>query len=191
VAVDRLFIFDTPAPVFKRDKPVLALDDAGWLCHIAKRIGELNGVAINLQAEAIRGLPIDAQLVQLKAALVAGNILPEYFEISGLKAFFATLKAVQHIAYAPTAKLAMDMVFFRAADNDKYIGYGPEDEGMYEALAAPDYKWSQLVTGRITAITVPGDHDSILAEPNVTTLAHEMNALIGNAKQINYSTEML
>jgi thioesterase domain-containing protein len=56
------------------------------------------------------------------------------------------------------------VVLFRATHAPKEGSYGP-----------PDLGWGTLTAGGLDIIMIPGDHHSMLQEPNIAVLAEEMS----------------
>jgi thioesterase domain-containing protein len=45
-------------------------------------------------------------------------------------------------------------------------------------IELPDLNWSQVVTGGVEIIQIPGNHGSILQRPNVDLLATQVQAIL-------------
>ena len=53
------------------------------------------------------------------------------------------------------------------------------EKGGFEAdgLGAA-YGWDEMVTGGVDVVEVPGDHDTLVLEPNATTLVQELRSTL-------------
>ena len=75
------------------------------------------------------------------------------------------------LAYKPSPYKG-NVVLFRATDPSRDGNYGPWDLG-----------WTPLTGGGLEIVKIPGDHLSMLHEPNIAALAEEMTRWLSRYEQ--------
>ena len=65
----------------------------------------------------------------------------------------------------------------RRADARRRAGF--EAEGLGEA-----YGWDEVVDGEVEVVTVPGNHDTLVLEPNATRLVQELRATLDRTQAL-------
>ncbi len=75
--------------------------------------------------------------------------------------------------------------FVRAADkyvlrpwNGHVVLMRAEKAGFEAEGLGPAYGWDEVVTGGVEVVEVPGDHDTLVLEPNATTLVQELRSTL-------------
>jgi hypothetical protein len=77
--------------------------------------------------------------------------------------------------YQPKGPFNGDLVLFRATCGEGH------DEPYIERYLDPLLGWGQRTRGRVRAQDVPGGHSSMLQEPHVQILAHQLQSFIDEA----------
>jgi thioesterase domain-containing protein len=137
-------------------------DDASLLLALAQHHGlSLDGT--DKSFEGLRSLSLDEQLKFFLEKGAAYNQLPRDLDVSQVRHLFELFKVNVHAAeiYRP-AKSAQQIVLLQAAD-------APPRH------AAKILRRWQKVAEVVEAHRLPGDHYSMLTEPNVSLLAEQIN----------------
>ncbi|HEX2187107.1 MAG TPA: thioesterase domain-containing protein, partial [Chloroflexota bacterium] len=129
---------------------------ANWrgLCRLGP------GYARHLPRKALEGVLRHLRRLQIEHYRRRGQPLPH--TLRDLAIWDATLQALRTYAPQPYAGAA---VLFRSAVIDPAYGHHEADLG-----------WTELVQGGLTLEIVPGDHQSLMAEPNAAVLADALRA---------------
>jgi thioesterase domain-containing protein len=150
-----LALIDATAPAESMDHE---LDDAALLAAFADDLARLSGGRLEIQPGDLRQRSYDEALSEVVARIGASGALPPEMgrdEIRRLYEVYRTNLRAMH-RYKP-GPFAGDLLLFRAA--------GEQD------VADPALGWSRVVSGRLTAVPVAGDHYEIMREPLVAELA--------------------
>jgi thioesterase domain-containing protein len=139
-------------------------DHVSALVDIARYVERLWGRPVGLDPSDLEGVDAEAGLERLLERLRATDLLPEGSGVDQLRRVLRVYEANTRAArlYTPGCYPGR-VTLFRAADGPR----GEEDRG-----------WSRI-TGRPVEIHVaPGDHITILAEPNVHELSRSLRAAL-------------
>jgi thioesterase domain-containing protein len=141
------------------------LDDASLLLALAQHHGLFLDEADETFAD-LRALSLDEQLEFFLEKGAYYNQIPRDIGISQLRHLFELFKANVHAAdkYKP-AKSTQQVILLQAADK-------PPD------TAADTLKRWQEVAEVVAAHCLPGNHYSIVAEPNVILLAEQIESVL-------------
>jgi thioesterase domain-containing protein len=164
--VRQVLVLDTPAP----EPEAGSVDELGLLLWFLEDLdvgfhAERDGPSLKL---ALSALPSEERLPRAldltpAARAAAGDLAP----------VFAVFRSVVTACrgYRPRP-IAADIVLLRAAE-----GCVSEFTG-HPAGARPDWGWAELTRGRARAMTVPGSHHTLLAEPQVGAVATALRSLL-------------
>jgi thioesterase domain-containing protein len=145
-------------------------DDVYWLMEIADYLQRLWGVDLGLSAETLRALPPEEQtrrfLAGLKGTPFGAAASPEPLRRL-LDVYKANVRAFRRYRPEPYPER---VTLFRPVDAEAPPGL--EDDPMLG--------WGALAP-EVEIEAVPGDHITVLAEPNVGTLAARLRACIDRA----------
>ena len=162
IAVRWLAILDNAAP--GAGAPPSPVDAAGWLLHIAARIGKLYGTSLALTPADVAG---DDRILRFIDRLRRAGILAADVDSGRFSRFVALyeLNARAAASYLPpTAPIDVPLVVLRAADEDPELG-------RLALTSDPALGWGACSTLPVTTCTVPGTHITMLTEPHVQSLA--------------------
>ena len=137
---------------------------------IARALGELTGREFAVEAETLRALgDRERQLAHVVAEARRAEALPPEVGVEQLRPLFdvvdANLRARR--AYRPRP----------------WPGRGLLVRARQPLLPPPDdvtLGWGRLVEGGVEVVTVPGDHYTMLTEPNVSEAAQRLGAYLEN-----------
>jgi amino acid adenylation domain-containing protein/FkbM family methyltransferase len=146
-------------------------DDARWLADVAEFIARLVGRTPALSYQDLRPLAPAEQLRRFLESLRQIDFLPPGTGESQVRRLLEVYKANVRAAeaYEPAAYDG-DVTLLRAED------------GIEEGTD-PDLGWGRLARGAVEVITVPGDHVTLLAEPNVEALAERLRTCLEKAQE--------
>jgi acyl transferase domain-containing protein len=153
--VGLLALLDSPAP--ERIEAYIT-DEASIVASVLNVDAELPAIQ-----EELRQLEPEAQLqVCFERARASGSISADA-DIETFRRPVALLKThIQALLDYQPQPYPGDLVFFRAAERDPLNPPHPE------------YGWMEYVGGGIIIYEVPGNHDSMLVQPNVRTLVERL-----------------
>src|SRR5262245_7956141 len=170
-AVSLLAVLDTTPglPPEEAAKPGLPEDDdVPWLLMIADYLHGLRGVELGLTAEALAPLPSEERLRAFVDRLRAAGVV--HAGEDGLLQLRRLLRVFKintraYRAYRPQPYPG-PVSLFRAAE----IGL--------DASFGRDLGWGRLTPGPVAVYELPGDHHTLMAEPNVAVLAARLRACL-------------
>jgi amino acid adenylation domain-containing protein len=123
-------------------------------------------------------LQLDSRMRLLRFYRDRGLALPSF--LAGIPVRVA-LKFAER-GYVPDAPLAGEVVLFRATEKSPvFDGTEIDDTPYTEIYDDPLLGWGQRATDGVKVIDTPGGHSSMLQEPHVQVIAHQMQAYIDAA----------
>jgi thioesterase domain-containing protein len=159
------------SPEEEADEEPPAFDDAEQSFGMARALARMYGKELDLSLDELHGLPLEAMLERtLESVRAAGLIGPELdlaWVLGYRESFNARiLGAVRYRARPYPGRL----ILFRSSEPG---GQSPEAlEGLARA-----YEWGALAR-EVEVRWVPGDHETMLLEPNVQELAAALGEFI-------------
>jgi len=145
------------------------LDDADWMASVASTAGRLYGVDLGVSAEALRPLSPQERREHLTRRLVQAGLLPEGADSQQVQGFIEVYKAAYQIDYIPQDTVPVPIALFRAQERHEEDGIVPES-----FVDDATWGWGRLASTPVTPVTVPGDHMTMMAAPNVQVLAEHV-----------------
>ncbi|MFL6332308.1 MAG: amino acid adenylation domain-containing protein, partial [Pyrinomonadaceae bacterium] len=150
-----------------------AADDAELLARFVTDLGGrfVQGrpaAPVGVSLDALRELTPDEQLRAVAEGAFAADLLPAYGGLEQLKRLFEVFKANSGAAAAYAPKPYGGAVTLLRA------GEGPP-------ATDPQLGWGEFVNGAVELHEVPGNHYSILTEPNVRVLAERLGSCLAAA----------
>jgi thioesterase domain-containing protein/acyl carrier protein len=151
--------------------------DAGFLLDIAAYVGNFWGRDPEVSPEHLEALGPDEQIAYLVNRLTSVDFLPPGTGETQLRRVLTVYRANARAArrYRP-GFYADGLTLLRAEERPALPGLLGED----------DLGWGQIVGGPVEIVTVPGNHLTLLAEPNVRSLASLLRLCLERA----YAGEM-
>ena len=170
--VELLALFDSLAPVRSRGEesgfgsagetaePTAEPDDALLLAGLARDLGGLSGRPVAIAPAELAGLAPEAGLARVIERVRAAGALPAGLSAEQIgrlwRVFRANVRAVR--AYTPRPAAGRTAIFVTLGNPER------------DSLGA-DLGWGRLVGGALAVSDLPGDHYSLLREPDVESLA--------------------
>jgi len=162
-----LAIFDTLSPEEgeKNYPPFIQWDDAELLIGVAEIFGGLQQQKMGLTAQELRQLKPEERLAYLHKFLEQMGWIVPGSDIAQLQGLVQVYKANVQTIYQPKNSYPLKIALFQAEES-KYSDVGP------------DWGWQCLVNDPVEVYKVPGDHISMMIEPDVKTLAKHLTRFL-------------
>jgi thioesterase domain-containing protein len=161
--VSSVVLFDAVDPGYK---PARASGESGVYPKVDRGLAERLLASTSRLSTSLTRSGVDyARLKLLRRCLDRGERPPWYLEHIPLETIYRF--AVQD--YAPRS-FSGRMVLYRALDS----GVDPSDAPARDRCGAGDFGWRTRATLGTAIVDVSGGHRTMLAEPNVTTLARHL-----------------
>ena len=142
------------------------LDSAGAAALLARDLGRARGVDLSLDRQEMLPLETTARAALVRQRARAVGISPGGVE-NLLRVYEANARALRMYArkgrHRPWSGRALAL----------------NSEGSSAARADPTLGWGARITGELEVVQVPGDHHSILEEPQVRTTAARLLGALG------------
>ncbi|HEX4961859.1 MAG TPA: non-ribosomal peptide synthase/polyketide synthase [Thermoanaerobaculia bacterium] len=159
------------------------VDTAAVIADILRHRARGEGRTLELDADALRGLPLDVQLARGLEALGSQEALGPGFDVPLLRhlalGYSSRATAVERYrvsAYPGTITLLRASSVDPAALRE----VAPERRRIFED---PTLGWATVAVGGVEVHTVPGNHQTILEAPHVKTLAEILGTCIARAER--------
>jgi amino acid adenylation domain-containing protein len=147
-------------------------NDADFLLDIAAYVGNFWGRDPGVSRERLETLDPDEQIAHLAELLAGVDFLPPGTGEAQLRRVLAVYRANARAAQRYQPGFYPDgLTLLRAAERPALPGLRGED----------DLGWKRVVGGPVEIHTVPGNHLTLLAEPNVQTLAARLQLCLEQA----------
>lgn len=181
--VPLLVVMDSAPPVFgkHKEKQQDAINETKLLAAAVKTVERFTNQNLSLPEESLAAMTREGQFNAIMERLRAINFVtsdtdPSY--VNGLlrvaKAGFLALQR-----YEPTMWDAPPIALFRASDLN--IEDYPRQYLHY--FQHPTYAWDQIFPGQVESVVVPGDHITMLRQPNVDVLAERLKCCLDRHQQ--------
>ena len=147
-------------------------DDALALSWFGRDLGMPAGKRLSIPAEELRGLRSEEAFEKVLATAKQEEVLPKETEASQLRRYFHCYLAnsVAAVTYEPRLYSGPITMLHARDEEDKY------DLGS-------SLGWRPLIDGEIEVHEIPGDHATILFEPNVQVLAERLLQVLAAAQE--------
>lgn len=167
--VAQLVLIDTYSPDAMSKEE---FDDALALSWFARDLGISIGKRLSIPPDELRGLAAEQALSKVLIKARQEDVLPEDLDVAQLQRYFYCYLAnsVAVLCYEP-GSYSGHMTMMRARDEiDKYN-------------LGPTLGWNSAVDCEIEIEDIPGDHTSIIQEPNVQVLAERICWVFSGAQR--------
>ncbi|MBS1213530.1 MAG: amino acid adenylation domain protein [Proteobacteria bacterium] len=174
--IELLAVLNVPAPRAGRSEAMRDLDDAAWVVKLGRLLEQSSGQDLALRYEDIKLLDPETQLEHLKSRMLAAGFLPPEAGVAPVSGLVEVLKANGRIEYLPENPQPIPIALLRAVkfhpeydfSSAEYSETGERDETLGWGTYASD----------VTVQWVPGDHITMLSEPNVEEIAACLTAAL-------------
>jgi len=172
--VARLAIFDTTVPF---NQPIgIDWDEAQWITDVAHIIGSLLDRELEVSYAEFQQLETQAQFSYLHEILKQNGWL---ISIKQLQALVKIFKANCQTNYVPQAIPATPLSLFKARDIPLVSQASTQMESFSQHLKQEaSWGWGQYAEGLVDIHVVPGDHHTMMSQPNVQVLAEKLRACL-------------
>jgi amino acid adenylation domain-containing protein len=150
-------------------------DDLSRLASFSRKVSELVGRDLGLDAAALAGRTEDERAALFLERFKAHGLAPEATDLKGFRSFLDLMLTHNRITadYAPEGYPGQVLVF-RAADPMGFDGSAnPPAERPW------DLGWQKHTSNPVRVVDVPGNHVSMMQTPNVQTLAERLAERLG------------
>ena len=161
-----LLILDMFAPPFLPEVEAAHADDPRWWSTLAEYLGALSNTTVNLATDLLAQQTPDEQLAHFQQALEAAHLLPVGSDLQQVRGMAAVFRANQLLAYTPQATTPVPICLLQATERNAVR------ESAYPQ--EPTWGWSRYANSALTVSETPGDHFTMLIEPNVQTLVQKL-----------------
>jgi amino acid adenylation domain-containing protein len=165
--VDVLALLDAGAPELEIAEDDIHSNDADWLYEIGVILENLYATSLEISAEILKSLDSEEQLYYFKERLQAANLLSPGLGINQLRGLLKVYKTEMQIVYQPGEIYSNQIICFASSQIDE-SGENPQN------LDNPFLKWQPFSAKSLNIHWIPGNHWTMLDEPNVQILAAEL-----------------
>ena len=169
--IGKVVVLDTMAPLPNR-VPALnsELSETQWHSRILRSMEHILGVDLSILDDTLDANSPEDQRQLIQDGLVQAGVLSSHKAESQLRGFIQVFKTnvLSFENYVVHEAKPIRISLFRAMD---------KSAGAIESiplLGEPNYGWEQLSTFPIKVQDVPGNHESMMAQPHVRELAASM-----------------
>ena len=168
-----LAILDSPAPIYSQPTGE-GWDEARWLTQIANIISHLYGKNLEITEDSFKSFAEDDEKLKfLHDKLKEYDFLPKEAKLSHFKGFIDVYKTNLLMTVNVNKDIyPVNPVLFRSTDRQPQ-----ELEHDNTEKIRDDYTlgWNQFLSKEIDVCMIPGDHLTMLTDPNVKELAKQIN----------------
>lgn len=167
-AIALLALLDSTPPLSNTPSPTdntNSLEDARLLADLAESTAHFFGKQLSISPTELQSLDPEQQLNYVLEVMKAANFVPPDIQPSQIQAFLQVYKSNARalMRYVPK-RYSGQITLFRSSQPL------PEHQTISDTISS----WASLSTQPIDIHTVPGDHTTMLAEPNVQVLAAQI-----------------
>jgi amino acid adenylation domain-containing protein len=174
-AVERLILLDVPARY--PEAHFAAVDEVDWILKFAAVVKESTQLSLGLEAQSLRQLDSSGRLQLLNEKLQAAGFLPPHAELAKARGLLRVFAANSTIRYEPRATRPVPIVLLRAAvTHPDYDFSSADDPGS--PMEESTLGWCDYALGPVEVHLVPGNHITMLSEPQVGRLAEKLNTCL-------------
>ncbi len=169
-----LVIFDMMAPILVNKPISVDWDEAKWLFDAARVIERGLGKPLDVSYETLQTLDSESQLNYILERFKLASFLPADADKTDILGFIDVYKANCRMDYMPKDIKPTRMILFKASEViEEY-----KNEDWYKRSAEPTWGWSQYAEDLVDILMVPGDHFTMMNQPNVQVLAEKLRACL-------------
>lgn len=167
--VEVLAVLDAPGPGLSPSCAAVRHDrnDPQWVVKFVKAFTEGTEASMDFDPE-VPGATQDELLEQLSAGFERAGFVPFGAGAEQVKGLFNVFLANSTAVYAPVASPTLPIALFRAAEFHRDYDYSAVDD------EARSFGWSMFSSGPVAVHDAPGNHISMLCEPNVAELSNSL-----------------
>ncbi len=150
------------------------IDDADWLYEIGFLFEQFYGSSLDISYEVLKSLTKDAQLQYFQERLQIANLLPADIGIKQLRGLMQVYKTNMQIVYTTQEIYVNKITCFLSSEIEDV------SSNNSEILEDTRLDWHKFSSQELETYFVPGNHATMLNEPNVQALAEYLKNCIEN-----------
>jgi amino acid adenylation domain-containing protein len=167
--VDRLVLLDTRSPSTNKPSDITQSDDAQLLADIAESTARFFGQDLSISVATLRQLEQAKQLNYVLEIMKQANFVPPDIGLEQIRSFLQISKSNTRALNCYEPKIYSGQItFFQST----------EKTSECEDIPDPISGWQAFCSKTIEVHLVPGDHSTMLAEPNVLNLAEKLKVCL-------------
>lgn len=176
--VEQLIILDAPAPHFFQDKKELTLSNVEWIGVLLNSIEHMTGKRISIATEQLHANGEEHQLQLLRQKLAEANMVPANTPISQIKGLLEVFKANAQLHFpAKETTWPVPLTLLRAGEANPHYDYTIYDDAN-TSIAQSTLGWQEYAQGDVGVALVAGDHITMLAPEQASSLANQLQKFI-------------
>jgi amino acid adenylation domain-containing protein len=174
-------LLDVPAPHRAPDEVRSAGDDDPlWLARLAGILTEASGKELGIGPAELRGLDAEAQLACFQEKMQAVGLLPPGASVAQIRGMLGVFVANSQIRYSPSDVRPVRLALFKAREPHPEYDFSNADDSDL-STAESTLGWGQFAAGQVAVYGVPGNHITMMNEPNVQVLAESLGQRLREA----------
>lgn len=145
------------------------VDDAQLLVDLAESTAHFFGKQLSISSSKLQHLEPEQQLNYVLDVMKAANFVPSDIQPNQIRSFLHVYKSNTRslMSYVPKAYSGQITLF---QSSQPFL----DEQGISKSASDSTSSWTQLSTQPINTHIIPGDHTTMLAEPNVQVLAAQL-----------------
>ncbi len=172
--VSRLVIFDTP--FHKQVASESDLELSSVLLELAQLYEWYFDKRVELSYDKLQSLQPDEQFTYLAACLQEANLFPPGSGVKLLRGAVEVIQTSGRIVYTPQDVIAVPVTLFRAGD----------EHVLWADIPDATLGWGDVMGESLECHVLPGDHNTMMMEPQVQALAVHLSTRLGQANGSYY-----
>jgi amino acid adenylation domain-containing protein len=168
-------LLDSPAPRAELAPGADSLDEAAWLERLGAILTESSGVSLGIDAEALRCLDAGTRIEHFRACMQNAGLLPPGAGSAQVRGFLRVFIANSQARYVPRDVRPVPLILFRAGTFHHSYDYSSADDPG-RTIEESTLGWGAF--GETRVHVVPGNHITMMSQPQVAELAAKLAALL-------------
>ncbi|HIJ54487.1 MAG TPA: SDR family NAD(P)-dependent oxidoreductase [Deltaproteobacteria bacterium] len=184
--VELLVVFDEVAPVARAKDEEYIDDDAYLICEAAAAPEAFNGIDLKISYDDIENLTWEKQINYMKERYQSAGLFPLNGTLGQFRGMMDVYKAQRRLNYIQPPKAnPFRIVFFRSDESNRDIYEKPEIQ------EDASWGWSRFSAHPVEIFETPGTHNTMLADPNVRSVAKRLKDVLAEAINESQSDEYI
>lgn len=178
-----LALLDTKPPILSyKSNHINKIDDAQLLANIALATANFFGKELSLSEETLQLIEPEKQLNYVLNVMKKANFLPQDIGLTQIRSYLQVTKSHKKALSEYVAKIYPGKItLFKAAQTLTFVEYDETSASTVD----PVLGWNQLTSESLDIQVVPGEHGTILTEPNVQVLAEKLKFILDNSQLVS------
>jgi amino acid adenylation domain-containing protein len=172
-----LVLMDVPARYLDNGVDPAKADDTTWLVKLAGVVSESTGADLGVTEDVLRQLDAEAQLQFFNERMQAMGFLPPGADVAKMRGLLRVFAANSTARYTPHNVQPVPIVLLRAGEFHRDYDFSPADDPGC-SIADSTLGWNKFASGPVAVHVVPGNHITMMSDPNVTRLAQQITTCL-------------